>query len=99
MRVDGGVGFDPESIPGQARKAEADGYDGVWSPETGHDSFFPLLLASQHSERLELGTGICVAFARSPMNVAMLANDLQLYSKGRFMLGLGSQIKPHIEKR
>jgi probable F420-dependent oxidoreductase len=99
MRVDGSVGFDPDGIARQAKAAEEDGYDAVWSPETGHDPFFPLLLASQHSQRLDLGTGIAVAFARNPMNMAILANDMQMYSKGRFMLGLGSQIKPHIEKR
>ncbi len=99
MLVDGGVGFDPAGIAAHARQAELDGYDGIWSPETGHDPFFPLLLASQHTEHVELGTGIAVAFARNPMNMAMLANDMQLYTGGRFLLGLGSQIKPHIEKR
>jgi probable F420-dependent oxidoreductase len=99
MLVDGTVGFDPEGIADRAREAEEDGYSGVWSPETGHDPFFPLLLSARATERLEVGTGIAVAFARNPMNVAMLANDLQLYSEGRFMLGLGSQIKAHIEKR
>ena len=57
------------------------------------------MLAAEHTERVELGTGIAVAFARNPMTTAVVANDLQLYSKGRFMLGLGSQIKPHIAKR
>jgi probable F420-dependent oxidoreductase len=99
MRVDGAVGFDPDGIARQTKAAEEDGYDAVWSPETGHDPFFPLLLASQHSQALEFGTGIAVAFARNPMNMAILANDMQMYTKGRFMLGLGSQIKPHIEKR
>ena len=78
---------------------EAAGYDGAWSAETGHDPFFPLLLAAEHTDRLQLGTGIAVAFARNPMTTAHVANDLQLFSGGRFMLGLGSQIKPHIEKR
>ncbi|HZD64685.1 MAG TPA: LLM class F420-dependent oxidoreductase, partial [Acidimicrobiales bacterium] len=73
--------------------------DGVWSPETGHDPFLPLALAAEHTSTLELGTGIAVAFARNPMNLAMLANDLQGYARGRFILGLGSQIKAHIEKR
>ena len=58
-----------------------------------------MLLAAEHTERLELGTSIAVAFARTPMTLAMTANDLQRYSKGRFILGLGSQIKPHIERR
>src|SRR3989440_208286 len=99
MKVDGGIGFDLTTAAEMAREAEAAGYDGVWSAETGHDPFFPLLLAAEHTERVELGTGIAVAFARSPMTTAMQANDLQIASEGRFLLGLGSQIKPHIEKR
>jgi probable F420-dependent oxidoreductase len=99
MRVDGGVGVDLETAGSSAKETEQAGYDGAWSAETGHDPFLPLLLAAEHTEHLELGTGIAVAFARNPMNLASLANDLQAYSKGRFMLGLGSQIRPHIEKR
>lgn len=99
MRVDGAIGFDPADVARQARHAEEDGYAGVWTPETGHDPFLSLALAAQHTERLELGTGIAVAFARNPMSMAMVANDVQLYAKGRFLLGLGSQIKPHITKR
>jgi len=79
--------------------AEQAGYDGIWSAETSHDPFFPLLLAAQATERVELGTGIAVAFARNPMNLAQIAYDLQSYSGGRFILGLGSQIKPHITRR
>ncbi len=99
MRVDAGLGFDPSGVIDSARSAERVGYDGIWSAETSHDPFLPLMLAAEHTERIELGTGIAVAFARNPMNLAMVANDLQTASKGRFMLGLGSQIKPHIEKR
>jgi probable F420-dependent oxidoreductase len=99
MQVDGGIGFDPGDAVKTAMRAEEDGFDGVWCAETGHDPFLPLLLAAEHTERIELGTGIAVAFARNPMSTAVLANDLASYSKGRFMLGLGSQIKPHIEKR
>src|SRR5437660_10480636 len=99
MRVDGGVGVDLQPAGASAKETEEAGYDGAGSAETGPDPFLPLLLAAEHTERLELGTGIAVAFARNPMNLASLANDLQAYSKGRFMLGLGSQIKPHIEKR
>ena len=82
-----------------ARDLEAAGYDGVWSAETSHDPFLPLVIAAEHTTRLELGTGIAVAFARNPMTLANIGYDLQLYSKGRFLLGLGSQIKPHITKR
>ena len=82
-----------------AKELEAQGYDGIWTAETSHDPFFPLLLAAQDTERVELGTGIAVAFARNPMNLAQIAWDLQAASQGRFILGLGSQIKPHITKR
>lgn len=99
MKVDGGIGFDPSGTKEAARRAEKTGYDGVWSPETGHDPFLPLAIAATATEKLELGTGIAVAFARNPMNLAMLANDLHSLSKGRFILGIGSQIKPHITKR
>lgn len=99
MRVDGGIGFDPAAVVESARLAEQVGYDGIWSAETSHDPFLPLALAAQTTERIQLGTGIAVAFARNPMTLATVANDLQTLSGGRFMLGLGSQIKPHIEKR
>jgi probable F420-dependent oxidoreductase len=75
------------------------GYDGVRTAEMNHDPFFPLLLAAEHSDKLELATSIAVAFARSPMNLANIGHDLNAYSKGRFTLGLGSQIRPHITKR
>lgn len=99
MQIDGAIGFDPSGVVESAVRAEAAGYDGVWTAETGHDPFLPLVLAAEHTEQIKLGTGIAVAFARNPMNLAMMANDLQTMSKGRFFLGLGSQIKPHIEKR
>jgi len=99
VKVDGGLGFDAKDAAATAKQVEAEGFDGLWCAETSHDPFLALMLAAEHTERLELGTGIAVAFARNPMSTAMLANDLQAYSKGRFLLGLGSQIKPHIEKR
>jgi probable F420-dependent oxidoreductase len=99
VKVDGGIGFDLAKAATEAERAEATGYDGVWSAETSHDPFFPLLLAAEHTEHLELGTAITVAFARNPMTLANVGWDLQAYSGGRFNLGLGSQIKPHIEKR
>ena len=83
----------------EARKAEAGGYDGVWTTEIAHEPFFPLLLASDATESIDVGTGIAVAFARNPMTTAYAAWDLQAHSGGRFFLGLGSQIKPHIERR
>jgi probable F420-dependent oxidoreductase len=102
MKVDGGFGLSLSGLEGAgeaAREAEAAGYDGIWTAETSHDPFFPLLVAAQNTSRAELGTGIAVAFARNPMNLAQIAWDLQAYSGGRFILGLGSQIKPHITKR
>src|SRR5918997_1080454 len=99
MKVDGGLPFELDKAADAAREAEGRGYDAVWTAETSHDPFFPLLLAAGATERVELGTGIAVAFARSPMTVAYTAWDLQAISGGRFVLGLGSQIKPHIEKR
>jgi probable F420-dependent oxidoreductase len=99
MKIDGGIGFDPDGIAAQAEKAEQSGYDGVWSAETNHDPFLPIAVGAAATEKLEFGTGIAVAFARNPMTLAVLANDLQLLTKGRFMLGMGSQIKPHITKR
>ncbi|MGH9084467.1 MAG: LLM class F420-dependent oxidoreductase [Acidimicrobiales bacterium] len=99
MKVDGGIGGDLRAAGAAAAEQEGRGYDGLWTAETSHDPFFPLLLASQSTTQVELGTGIAVAFARSPMNLATIAWDLQAASEGRFILGLGSQIKPHITKR
>src|SRR3954469_23372355 len=99
MKVDGGMTFDLSGAARAARDAEDAGYDGVWSAETSHDPFLSLLLAAEATERVELGTSIAVAFARNPLTTAVTANDLQGFSGGRFILGLGSQIKPHIEKR
>ena len=99
MKVDGGVALDLAKSAESAKEAEAAGYSGAWTAETNHDPFFPLLLAAEHTQRMELGTSIAVAFARNPMTLANIGWDLQSYSKGRFILGLGSQIKPHITKR
>ncbi len=99
MQVDAGIGSDLAKIPGAVQELEAAGYDGVMTAEMNHDPFFPLLLAAEHTKKLKLATSIAVAFARSPMNLANLAHDLNAYSQGRFTLGLGSQIKPHVTKR
>ena len=99
MKVDGGVALDLGKSADSAKEAEAAGYTGAWTAETNHDPFFPLLLAAEHTQHIELGTSIAVAFARNPMTLANIGWDLQSYSKGRFILGLGSQIKPHITKR
>jgi probable F420-dependent oxidoreductase len=98
MKIDGGIGG-LDTAAAQAAALEARGYDGVMSAETSHDPFLPLLLAAQDTERVDLMTSIAVAFARSPMTLAQTAWDLQAASGGRFVLGLGSQIKPHITRR
>ena len=99
MKVDGGVGSDLATVGAQAQELEEMGYAGIMTAETSHDPFFPLLVAAQNTTRVELMTSIAVAFARTPMVLANIGHDLNAYSKGRFVLGLGSQIRPHITKR
>ena len=70
MKVDGGVALDLAKSAESAKEAEAAGYSGAWTAETNHDPFFPLLLAAEHTKRIELGTSIAVAFARNPMILA-----------------------------
>jgi probable F420-dependent oxidoreductase len=86
-------------VPARARALEARGYDGAVTAEISNDPFLPLALAAEHSERIELMTSIAVAFSRNPMLLAQIGHDLNAYSQGRFTLGLGSQIRPHIAKR
>ncbi len=99
MKVDGGVGFELDMVGAQAQELEEMGYSGILSAETSHDPFFPLLVAAQNTQRVDLMTSIAVAFARSPMILANIGHDLNVASKGRFVLGLGSQIRAHITKR
>jgi probable F420-dependent oxidoreductase len=99
VRVDGGLSARPQSAGDEAMAAERAGYDGAWAAETAHDPFLALALAAEHSRRIQLGTAIAVAFARNPMTLATTAWDVQALSGGRLLLGLGSQIKPHIERR
>lgn len=89
----------PGEMPALAERVEELGFDALWTSETQHDPFLPLALAAEHTKCIELGTGIAVAFARSPTVLAHLAWDLAAQSKGRFILGLGTQVKPHIERR
>ena len=91
------TGFD--DVPATARDIEARGYSALWASEVAHDPFLQLLAAGQATERLQVGTAIAVAFARSPMTLATTAYDLQRYTRGRFVLGLGTQIKAHVERR
>ena len=99
MLVDAPLPPDLNTAPDAARSLEDAGYAGAWTAEIKTDPFLPLLRGAESTDRLELGTGIAVAFARNPMLVANISEDLQRFSKGRFILGLGSQIKPHITKR
>jgi probable F420-dependent oxidoreductase len=99
VNVDGPLLGDLHEVGARAARMESDGYDGAFTFEGPHDPFFPLVLAAEHTERLELSTAIAVAFARNPMTLANIGYDLQAFSRGRTILGLGSQIKPHIERR
>ena len=99
ITIDGGIPMELARVPEAAAHLELRGYDGGWTGEISHDPFLPMLLAAEHTSRIELGTSIAVAFARNPMTVANVAWDLQSYSGGRFILGLGTQVQAHIEKR
>ena len=99
MKVDGGIGFELNKAGAQAQELEEMGYSGVMTAETSHDPFFPLLMAAQQTEKVDLMTSIAVAFARTPMTLANIGHDLNAASQGRFVLGLGSQIRAHISKR
>lgn len=92
-------GLSPSSMARSAKRAEELGFAGLMTAEASHEPYLPLMVAAEHSERVELLTGIALAFTRSPMTTAYTAWDLQRYSKGRFILGLGTQIKAHNEKR
>ena len=99
MKVDGHITTNMTAVAENAKSLEAAGYSGGFTAETNHDPFLPLTIAAEHTDTIELGTSIAVAFARNPMLLANIGWDLQSFSGGRFILGLGSQIKPHITKR
>jgi probable F420-dependent oxidoreductase len=86
-------------IPALAQEAEAIGFDALWSSETQHSPFLPLALVAEHSKRLEFGTAVAIGFARSPTTLAHTAWDLAEASGGRFILGLGTQVRAHVERR
>jgi probable F420-dependent oxidoreductase len=88
-----------KEVPAIAQAAEAIGFDALWSTETVHDPFLPGALIAEHTRRLQFGTAVAIAFARSPANLAYTAWDLAQASGGRFILGLGTQVKAHIERR
>jgi probable F420-dependent oxidoreductase len=100
MKVDVGLrGGDLRALGAEAAAYERLGADGLWSYETVHDPFLPLAVAALATERVRLGTGIAVAFARTPYALAQTAWDLQRASGGRLLLGLGTQVRAHIERR
>lgn len=87
------------AIPGIAHAAENMGFDAIWSTETMHDPFLPGALIAEHTQKLCFGTAVAIAFARSPATLAYTAWDLAQASQGRFILGLGTQVKAHVERR
>jgi probable F420-dependent oxidoreductase len=102
MKLDAGLAVEGKHLPGiddVAKAAEDLGFAGLWTSETKHDSFLPLAVAATGTEKLSLGNSVAIAFSRSPMVTAQLAWDLQDLSHGRFILGLGTQVKAHITRR
>jgi len=102
LKLDAGLGTEGNYLKGMdqtARAAEDLGFAGLWTSETKHDGFLPLAVAANATERIDLGTSVAIAFSRSPMETAQTAWDLQSLSEGRFILGLGTQVKAHVERR
>ena len=99
MKLDATIAAEPAEGARLAAELEAAGYDGVWTAETQHDAFLPLAAAAVSTSRVTLGTAIATAFTRSPMVTAMAAWDLQRASRGRFVLGLGTQVRAHNVRR
>jgi probable F420-dependent oxidoreductase len=99
MKIDGSLMFDPVVVKTMAPQLEQAGFDGAYTFEGQSDPFISVAAAAMTTEKMVLMTAIAVAFARSPMSLAYLGNDLQNLSQGRFILGLGTQIKAHIERR
>ena len=102
MKLDVGLGTEGDylkDIERTARAAEDLGFAGLWTSETKHDAFLPLAVAANATEAIELGTSVAIAFSRSPMETAQTAWDLQDLSDGRFILGLGTQVKAHVTRR
>jgi probable F420-dependent oxidoreductase len=101
MKLDAGLGTEGklEDTARTARAAEEMGFAGLWTSETKHDAFLPLAIAANETQKMDLGTSVAIAFSRSPMETAQTAWDLQDLSDGRFVLGLGTQVKAHITRR
>ena len=99
MKIDASLESGFSRAVEQAKQYEADGYDGVFTTEAGHDPFLPLAGVARETERVQIGTAIAVAFAHSPLSLAQVAHDLHVESGGRCTLGLGSQVKAHVTRR
>ncbi|WP_322822957.1 LLM class F420-dependent oxidoreductase [Chloroflexus sp.] len=102
LLLDAAFQVDANPLPGAAdvaKAAEALGFAALWSPETAHNPFLALTIAAEHTQQLTIGTAVAIAFPRSPMVTAQIAWDLAGFSGGRFILGLGTQVKAHIERR
>nr|WP_304438757.1 TIGR03617 family F420-dependent LLM class oxidoreductase [Halioglobus sp. HI00S01] len=99
VKIDSSLMFDPARVAGMAQQLDDAGFDGAYTFEGQSDPFITVAAAAMNSQRMELMTSIAVAFSRNPMNLAYLGNDLQNLSRGRFILGLGAQVKAHIERR
>jgi probable F420-dependent oxidoreductase len=99
MKVSGSLGEDFKDIPRRAREMEEAGVQALSSSEVAREPFLPLMLAAEHTTKPDLMTSIAVAFSRNPMTLAAVAHELNAYSDGRFILGLGSQVKSHIQWR
>lgn len=100
MRIDAHIEYRTlQDVPALAREAERIGFDGLWFPETAHEPFLGAALAAEHTTRISVGTNVALAFTRSPTLLAYLAWDLAALSSGRFILGLGTQVRSHIVRR
>jgi probable F420-dependent oxidoreductase len=101
MELDAALGHDVQlaAVPGLASRAEELGFSALWTAETRHDPFLPLGLVAEHTQRMGFGTAVAVAFGRSPTVVAHTAWDLARQSDGRFILGLGTQVRAHVRRR
>jgi probable F420-dependent oxidoreductase len=102
VKLDVGLGTEGRYLKNMertVRTSEALGFAGLWTSETKHDAFLPLAIAAGGTRRMDLGTSVAIAFSRSPMEIAQTAWDLQDLSDGRFILGLGTQVKAHITRR
>lgn len=99
MQIDTSLMFDPVKVGHMAEQLEQAGFDGAYSFEGQNDPFISLTAAALKTKKMQLMTSIAVAFARNPMSLAYLGNDLQLLSEGRFTMGLGTQVKAHVERR